>query len=121
MSFIQRKKLNKFCLSCLELKIETGRYFHLPENERLCEIHESCLKQAIQENEFHFLLFCPAYSDIRTSWLNKLELPENFQQSPVEEQVSTLINDITNVKATAQFIVDAYNLRSRILYLKNNR
>ena len=116
MSFIQRKKLNKFCLSCLELKIETGRYLHLPENERLCEIHESCLKQAIQENEFHFLLFCPAYSDIRTSWLNKLELPENFQQSPVEEQVSTLINDITNVKATAQFIVDAYNLRSRILY-----
>ena len=118
LSFIQRKYLNKFCLSCLELKIETGRYLHLPENERVCEVHDSCLEQALPESESHFLLFCPAYSSLRQKWLSKLELPENFQLFSLDKKLCTLINDANNVKQTAQYIIDAFNLRSNITFMK---
>ena len=118
LSFIQRKYLNKFCLSCLELKIESGRYLGLPENKRICEVHRNCLEQAQQESESHFLLFCPAYSNLRQTWLSKLELPEYFEFFSPDKKLCTLINDVNNVKQTAQFIIDAFNLRSKIINLK---
>ena len=119
LSFIQRRNLNKFCLGCLELKIETGRYLRLPELERICESHESCLEQAAQESECHFLLSCPAYQNLRQSWLSKLQLPENFYFLPPDEQIAIVVNDENNVKLTAQFITDAFNQRSKILFLKS--
>ena len=83
-------------------------------------MHDSCLEQALPESESHFLLFCPAYSRLRQDWLSKLELPENFELFSPEKKLCTLINDANNVKQTAQYIIDAYNLRSKIIYLKNN-
>ena len=118
LSFIQRKYLNKFCLSCLEIKIETGRYLHLPENLRLCEVDDQCHGQALQESECHFLLHCPAYNEIRQVWLSRLELPVNYRLLLDEDKLSVLINNTNNVKLTAQFIIDAYNMRTRILFSK---
>ena len=121
LSFIQRKYLNKFCLSCLELKIETGRYLNLPENLRLCEVDYQCHRQGIQESECHFLLCCPAYDNIRQAWLNKLELPNNYELLLNEEKLSVLINHSNNVKQTSQFIIDAFNMRTKILFAKQNK
>ena len=118
LSFIQKKYLNKFCLSCLEIKIETGRYLHMPEAERLCEVDNTCLEQAVQECECHFLLFCPAYKDLRQAWLSKLELPVNFDLVSLDEKLVILINNASTVKQTAQFIIDAFNLRRKLLFMK---
>ena len=73
------------------------------------------------ETEFHLLLRCPAYHLLRQSWLSRLDLPENFTQLGDTEKLKVAINNIKNVKPTAQFIVDAFNLRSRILVLKGTQ
>ena len=119
LSFIQRKYLSKFCVSCLELKICTGRYLQQPEAERVCKISDECLTRSLVESECHFLLTCPAYDDIRQAWLSKLDLPENFHLQTDYEKLAFLINQVDNVKQTAQFIVDAFNMRSRILFIKS--
>ena len=115
LSFVQRKYLSKFCLSCLELKICTGRYINQPESDRICTADRSCSEGGLVESECHFILTCPAYHLLRQTWLAKLKVPNNFEKLNDTEKLSIAINEIDNVKPTAQFIVDAFNLRSRIL------
>ena len=54
---------------------------------------------------------------LRQALLSKLNLPDNFALLSEEQQLRLLINETDNVKPTAQFIVDAFNLRSKIIYL----
>ena len=49
--------LSKFRLSSHNLEIETGRYYGIPRDERLCV----CCNMNAIETEFHCLLVCPAY------------------------------------------------------------
>ena len=118
LSFIQRKFINKFSLSCLELRICTGRYLNQPESDRICTVNVSCTNDRLVESECHFLLTCPSYHSLRQAWLTRLELPENFGQLSDTDKLDIAINNINNVKPTSQFIVDAFNLRSRIQVLK---
>ena len=116
LSFIQRKSLNKFCTSCLELKICTGRYLQIPEAARVCKVTDRCSAQSLVETECHFLLACSGYSEIRQQWLSKLTLPDNFAELADISQLNILINNLNNVKPTAQFIVEAFDLRSKLLF-----
>ena len=59
-----RTALTRFRLSSHRLAIETGRFQNLPRDERLCT---HC--KTIIENEYHFLLTCPLYRDIRLKYL----------------------------------------------------
>ena len=63
--FIQENKfrtaLTKFRLSSYDLAIEHGRYESIPRNER---IGKYC-NQNMTENEYHFLLVCPLYRELR--------------------------------------------------------
>lgn len=56
--------LARFRTSSHELRIETGRYDDTPRNQRLCK---SCNMQKI-EDEYHFLLVCPNYRDLRKKY-----------------------------------------------------
>lgn len=56
--------LSKFRLSSHNLEIERGRYFNVPRSERICKI---CQMNVI-ENEFHFRLTCPLYTDLRRKY-----------------------------------------------------
>ena len=60
-----RKTLVKLRISCHKLRIETGRYDNIPRNERICNF---CNCNKI-EDETHFLLDCPAYSQVRGIFL----------------------------------------------------
>ena len=51
--------------SAHKLRIEDGRYRNIERNNRLCQY---CQMNVI-EDEFHFLLVCPAYRQIRISVL----------------------------------------------------
>ena len=115
LSFIQRKSLNKLFVSCLELKICTGRYMHQIEAERLCKVSNICTEQSLVESECHFLLACPAYNELRQAWLSKLVLPENFVHLSNPEKLKVFFNIAENLKPSAQYIVDAFNMRSRVL------
>jgi hypothetical protein len=114
LSFIQRKFMAKLRLSSLPIRLETGRYERprLPEQARLCKV---CADGNSVENESHFVFCCTSYCDIRQVWLARLKIPPNFSQLLLADKLKLTLNAPENVKITAQFIIDAYNLRSKIL------
>jgi hypothetical protein len=59
-----RISLTKFRISAHNLRIETGRYENTPLENRLCTF---CNMRQI-ENEYHFLLVCPNYRELRTKY-----------------------------------------------------
>ena len=82
---------------------------------------ENCTAQSLVESECHFLLSCTGYDRLRHAWLDKLNLPQSFYSLEDTEKIHTLLNDVSYVKHTAQFIVDAFNLRSKLIYLGGTR
>jgi hypothetical protein len=108
MSFICRKYLALTRLSNLAIRIETGRFERpkLDANLRFCP---ACNVNASIEDEFHFIFQCVAI------WLSKLKLPEIFLDLQTPEKLKIVLNKAENVKLTAQFILDAYNYRSKIV------
>ena len=126
LTFHQRRMVAKTRLGCLPLRLETGRYSipRLPEVERTCQV---CRNQnqlvVIQptntndpvESEIHFLFFCPTYTTERDLWLSKMTLPINFIELQANTKLKIVINDPLNVKFTAQFITNSFNIRSKIL------
>ena len=53
--------LTRFRISAHSLFIETGRYENIPRKQRICQ---SCNMSRV-EDEFHFLLVCPNYRELR--------------------------------------------------------
>ena len=70
LDFISEKKyriaLSKFRVSAHNLAIEKGRHENIPRNERKCR---NCNLNVI-ENEYHFLLVCPRYSELRRKYFS---------------------------------------------------
>ena len=118
LTFIQRKYLSKLTTSCLELRVCTGRYVQLPEQDRVCEVTRECTADMRVENEYHYLFYCGAYAAIRQQWLESATLGDDFHQLSDIEKMKVVTN-LANVKLTAQYIVDAFSHRLRILFLRN--
>ena len=112
LSFIQRKFLAKFRLGVLQIRLETGRYERpkLPAIERTCKI---CNLNTV-EDETHYLLYCPKYSDLRQTLFDRVEDPA-FDNMQEQEKLKFLTNDSSIVKITAQYIIDAFDIRSRLI------
>ena len=108
MTFIERKIISQLRLGVIPLRLETARFLRplIPEKERVCY----CTSGEV-ENEVHFLFYCSKYSDLRTAWLNKLNLPDDFQTLGNYEKMSVVLNRSENVKPTAQYLVAAMDLR----------
>ena len=62
-----RSAFAKFRMGIAPLKIETGRYERLNEEERTCFRYSDTV-----ESEEHVLLDCPLYNHIREPWFAKL-------------------------------------------------
>ena len=114
MSFICRKYLALTRLSNLAIRIETGRFERpkLDANLRFCP---ACNDNASVEDEFHYIFQCVSYNELRANWLSKLKLPENFAEMEAPEKLKLVLNEAENVKLTAQFILDAFNYRRKIV------
>ena len=71
LDFILEKKyriaFTKFRLSSHDLAIERGRFENIERNDRLCR---HCNLNMI-ESEYHFMLVCPLYRDLRNKYLKK--------------------------------------------------
>ena len=109
LSFIERKTLSKLRLGILPLRIETGRYLRpvLPEEQRLCYCNSGEI-----ESEIHVLFSCCMYANLRQQWLNKLDIPLNFNDLPIDEKLKLTRNKAENISPTAQFLVSLMDLRS---------
>ena len=62
-----RSAFSKFRLGVAPIRIETGRYEGLREENRICPF---CANNIV-ENELHVILNCEIYKDIRESLFNK--------------------------------------------------
>lgn len=68
LDIIMNKKykivLSRFRLSSHTLEIERGRYHNIPRDERICK----CCNLNTIESEYHFLLVCPLYLNLRRQY-----------------------------------------------------
>ena len=71
-----RTALAKFRTSSHDLQIEKGRHMNLTANERLCKLCLSIDISAI-EDEYHVLLQCSFYEDLRKTYLDLDNSPIN--------------------------------------------
>ena len=61
------KLLSHLRFGILKLNVETGRYYNINREDRLCK----CCSMKNVENEYHFMLVCPAYRQIRLKYFTK--------------------------------------------------
>lgn len=104
----QRRFLTAFRLVSHHLEIEMGRHSNIPKEQRLCKVCN--MRQP--ESEYHFLLVCPAYHDLRLSLF-----PNSYSSWPNLQKFENLMK-IKTRKITnniSRFIVAANKIRSDII------
>ena len=87
--------------------IEEGRYRNIDKNNRICPY----CNMKLTEDEFHFLLVCPAYRDLRQSmlpkyycrWPSKQEFKiflSHYQTSILKKELNLFVLQMKNVKTS---------------------
>ena len=96
--------LSHFRTSSHDLRIETGRYDNTPRDQRLCN---SCNMNKI-EDEFHFLLVCPKYRDLRCKYFKRY-----FCHWPTLYKFENLMSSTSNkvIVNVAKFLYFAAKIR----------
>ena len=103
-----RVSLTKFRLSSHDLAIETGRYTNMPRDQRICL---QCNMNMV-ETEYHFLLVCPKYRELRHNFLKRYycHWPNLFKfENIMSSQCNKTINNL------AKFIYYGFKLRENTL------
>ena len=101
-----RSELAAFRLSAHNLVIERGRHINVPRENRICRL----CSMSMVESEFHVLLVCPRYSDIRRDLLPSTAWPS------VAKFISIMAtNSKMFLLKLSKFIKSANTLRSQIL------
>ena len=116
LTFNQRRHLANLRIGCLKLRSETLRYVRpgIPYSERLCLTCSNGDKEV--ENEEHFLFRCSALTNMRSIWFKNLIKPADFESLSSNEKLDIVLNNSDNVKSTAKYIVDAFDVRSKVLF-----
>ena len=112
LNYFQRRALASLRIGSFRIRIETQRYLHpkIPYEQRFCV---TCPNHI--ECEIYYLFSCTAYSNLRNSWLSSLEKPENFDTLDNGEKLDIVLNINSNIKLTANFILNAFDICSKIL------
>jgi hypothetical protein len=105
-----RQSLTRLRVSSHRLEVEAGRWnkpTSTPYNERKCK-HCNLL-----ENEYHFVLVCPLYVDLRKQYLKRY-----FTQRPSMFIFISLINSEsgTEVRNLAMFVQKAFQIRNDYIF-----
>jgi hypothetical protein len=114
LSPAQRRAYSQFRCGVAPIRIETGRFEHLPMHERTCFMCESKT-----ETEEHVLIECPLYDDLRNElfeYINSVD--ENFNMLTNRDKLSFVlgcqnVNVIYKCAKTCKSILDR---RRRFLY-----
>lgn len=101
-----RKELSRFRLSSHSLEIETGRYTNINRDNRKCKL---CSHDTV-ESEYHFLLCCTAYSDLR----KKYHIKFNWPNMAKFKYLMSVKRDLF-LQNLAKFIYSAMKLRQEKL------
>ena len=113
----------QFCWGILPLRVETGRRQRVRDDtigqtrslkleERVCSIGSS----GEVEDEYHFLLKCDVFADIRVDYINKIMRNNaDFINLTLEQKFTFLITKCW--KETLNFICKAWTKRKTCLYV----
>ena len=103
-----RRSLTKFRVSCHNLEIEKGRHEGILLENRICKFCEA-MGRVVIEDEFHFLLCCPLYEDIRMQYL------EYDESNPQYESFISIMSTKSREKITklSKFIYYAFKVREK--------
>ena len=101
---IYRKYITKMRLCSHDLKIESGRYQNLPRNERICE----CCNLNDLEDEYHFILKCPAYNHLRSVYIKRYYSVRPSMFKLVQLLTSNNVKDLCNL---GKYLYKACKLR----------
>ena len=119
LPFIHRKRLAQLRLGCLPLRVETDRFTRpiVPSHERFClqplcsNTTDSLPDENKQiEDEFHFLIKCRQYDQLRNVLFSSVETP-GFIDFSDKDKFIYLLTSRAAVKIVAQFIADSFDQR----------
>ena len=102
-----RVNLTRLRLSSLNLNIETGRHGsnRVPRPERKCP----CCHSDVTEDEFHFVIQCEAYTEIRNTYIK----PYFYKRQSVYKFVELLnCNKISTIVKLCNVITKALLIRN---------
>jgi len=115
LPFPHRSALAKFRCGVAPLRLETGRYENLAENNRTCPFCASVI-----ESEKHVLLECPIYSgDRRLLFCKATEVNNNFMTLSEEDKLKFLFTHPTLIRPLAKTCCNILKIRNNTLYSKN--
>ena len=109
-----RFALAKLRTSSHSLEVEMGRW---ARPERIAVENRKCKHCQILEDEFHFILECPLYSNIRTLYVKRY-----FYTRPIMFKLTELmsLNSKKTNKKLSYFYLQNFEERTRILYTNSN-
>ena len=112
MSKRNRSLLAQFRLGILQLEVETGRYKNTSLEERICKL---CDKNEV-EDEFHFVISCPIYSNYRVKlFANALNVITNFNEQSEQEKFVNLAKMCQ--KYLSIYLCECIQHRKNIMYV----
>ena len=102
-----RNAIAKIRLSSHQLAIEKGRHANIERNERKCF---QCTDEI--EDEFHFILSCPVYEDLRKTYIHKY-----FYTRPSMYKLTNLLctTKSKEMNRLAIYLIKAQRVRTEIL------
>ena len=107
-----RSALAKFRCGVAPIRLETGRYEHLPVEQRKCIF---CSSNVI-ETEMHVLLECSLYDDLRNTVLKKANLSNAlFSSMNMEDRFIYILSSKEMIRVTAKACFNI--LQRRMFYL----
>lgn len=103
-----RVALTRFRCSAHKLLIEEGRYRNIIREERICRL----CNMNLVESEYHFLLVCPLYRELRRTCL-----PQYYCSWPTIQKFSQLLKtkQTTLLNQIGKYIYEASLLRENVL------
>ena len=108
----QRSAFAKLRCGVLPIEVETGRYRNTPLQQRTCKICDS--NQV--EDEVHFLINCPAYTDIRANMITKArETDEQFIFLDEKEQAYYLLSNDSVLTCVIKTVDKMFYKRKQLL------
>ena len=105
-NFYIRRSLAKLRCSDHSLTIEKGRHLKIERSLRLCP----CCTLSCVEDEFHFLMICPAFKDLRTLYL------PNFQTTyPSWGKFLTILTseNVDVIKSLSSYVYQGLKRRNK--------
>ena len=103
-----RRLLTKLRLGILELEIEKGRWENIERNKRTCKI----CNQNIVEDEYHFILQCTFYTDLRTKYI-----PKFIHVYPSINKLCLLLSNTKFTYNLGKYVYSAFERRNNYLKL----